>query len=90
MSNKVEHAADVGRPGDTVKRIIMEFTIVLGFVQTGREVLDDGSTENLAEKKDKIKVVWLYSCAGYSSCGSSNGRILAWKTVGALRTLVMW
>lgn len=89
MSNKVDYGADEGRSGDAVKRVIMEFAVVLGFAEVGGEMLDDGSRQTLAEKDDIIKGVLLYNCAGCDDCGCSNGTTLAWKTVGTLRTLVI-
>ena len=45
MSNKVEHGADEGRPGDAVKHVVMELAVVLGFAELGGEMLDDGSRQ---------------------------------------------
>lgn len=89
MSNEVEHGADEGRPGDAVKRVIMEFAVVLGFAEFGGKMLDDGSRQTLGERDDMIKGGLLYNCAGCEVCVCSNGTTLAWKTVGALRTLVI-
>jgi hypothetical protein len=50
VSNKAEHGADEGRPGDAVKRVIIKFAVALGFAEVGGEMLDDSSTQTLAEK----------------------------------------
>ncbi len=89
MSNKVNHGADERRPGDAVKGVIMEFAVVLGFTEVGGKMLDHSSTQKLAGKGDIFEGVLLYNCAGCAVCACSNGTILAWKTVGAFRTLVI-
>jgi hypothetical protein len=79
VSDKFEHGADEGRPGDAVKPIIMEFPVVLGFAEVGGEMFDDGSRQTLTEKDGLIKEVLPYNCAGCDDCECSNGTILAWK-----------
>jgi hypothetical protein len=64
VPNKVEHGADEGRLGDAVKRVIMEFAVVLRFAEVWGKMLDDSSTQTLAEKDDIIQGVLLYNYAG--------------------------
>ena len=67
----------------------MEFAVVFGFAEVGGEMLDDGSTQMLAKNGYIIKGELLYNCAGCDVCDCSNGTTLAWKSVGAWRTLVI-